>query len=330
VGNARIRSLNLTTGTFNTAVGGASANYGNSRWPTEYYVQPIGLNAHGGNLYFTDSTICTVGVWNRGTTSLTTNGVTVPAGKVSSLLGNSIGGCENWWTGGTKEGAVAQGTRVSTAQDTLKLSDGSLLVSFYDNACILKISNTGLVSQWLGLCSTSATVDGNVPDTTTVRLRNMRMMAEDPIVPGNFFVVTNSILSPAYVKYVNLSASAVTIAGVSVPAGQIKIVLSGIYSNGVAARENQICYANGYLGQAYLGPHSVICVDRTSGSVTLQVGPTGSTGAGGYPWIIDDHEGDPVANAKMTSPIGMTFDSNGNLYIADSSNQRVIMVKKWW
>jgi sugar lactone lactonase YvrE len=72
-------------------------------------------------------------------------------------------------------------------------------------------------------------------------------------------------------------------------------------------------------------------VDKVTGIITTVVGTgyyTGQLdGEGGDP-LDDLGDGGPATNASLNSPMGVDFDSNGNLLIADSFNNRIRKVDK--
>lgn len=73
----------------------------------------------------------------------------------------------------------------------------------------------------------------------------------------------------------------------------------------------------GQLGISLSQCHIVMLLDRT-GKLTRIAG-TGTSGFAG--------DGGPALNAHLSQPIGITFDSSGNLYIADMGNNRVRRVE---
>lgn len=57
------------------------------------------------------------------------------------------------------------------------------------------------------------------------------------------------------------------------------------------------------------------------GNITTVVGGAGGNGSAGY-----SGDGGPAASALLNGPVGLAMDSAGNLYIADSGNNRIRMV----
>ena len=71
--------------------------------------------------------------------------------------------------------------------------------------------------------------------------------------------------------------------------------------------------SSGNLFIADTGNHRIRKVD-TSGNISTVAG----TGALGF-----SSDGGPATSAKLFSPIGVALDSSGNLFIADSTNNRI-------
>lgn len=60
--------------------------------------------------------------------------------------------------------------------------------------------------------------------------------------------------------------------------------------------------------------HAVLKIDAGSGNISIFAG----TGSRGF-----DGDGGPATAARLSSPSGLAFDSTGNLFIADSDNNRI-------
>lgn len=73
----------------------------------------------------------------------------------------------------------------------------------------------------------------------------------------------------------------------------------------------------GVLCFSETGAHQVRCLKLENGSIRVVVG-TGKAGLSG--------DGGPAECAQLTRPMGISFDSLGNLYIADTGNQRIRLV----
>jgi trimeric autotransporter adhesin len=111
--------------------------------------------------------------------------------------------------------------------------------------------------------------------------------------------------------------------------GRIKAVTGaacrGSGGDGGPAVEACLSYANGLVEDAAgnlfigdLGNHRIRRVDHATGVITTVAG-TGEAGFGGG--FAGD--GGPASEAKLMSPQGVAVDAAGNLFIADSNNNRI-------
>lgn len=95
--------------------------------------------------------------------------------------------------------------------------------------------------------------------------------------------------------------------------GRVKTILGNLRSpSGLAFRSaGELCFAES-------GANRVRCIDLESHDVVVVAG-TGTAGFGG--------DGGSAECAELSRPSGISFDGVGNLYIADTGNQRVRMVR---
>ena len=89
-----------------------------------------------------------------------------------------------------------------------------------------------------------------------------------------------------------------------------------------AQLDGPVSIAIGPQGDVYISDTSNNRIRRvdSEGTITTFAG-TGET----WPWENPDSIGDggPAADARLRSPVGLAFDADGNLYIADSSHHRI-------
>ena len=102
------------------------------------------------------------------------------------------------------------------------------------------------------------------------------------------------------------------------------------YSGDVATFEDQICYSQGANANGHQYPHNVICLDRNTGVTTLRVGKISASTVKCATPQYDEEEGVLATSASLCGPWGLTFDSEGNLYIAEYISNNIRMVKRWY
>lgn len=339
--NGRIRALDLVTGAENTVVGQGLGNGDQDQEdPQDVYMRgPRGMAIVNNGLVFADkyesngtNRNCLVRVLNRNATTTTYWNTAVIAGKVSTIAGNYALGCAAF-TGGMEGGNA---TAASIYRPEGITSDGTnLYIAALQNHCILKVASNGTITRYAGTCGSVGDVNASPVDSTTVRLRYPATLAIDPTyaADGNMFVADQSDRTGSRVKYINKRASAVSIAGITIPANSIGTLFNtGGYTWGVATFDNQICYTSGHYNAGHLGSHNVICKRRDDplGNITLRVGPAdGSTDKGAIQ-NRQEQEGALATSATLASPYGLTFDDKGNLYISERNASVIRMVKKWW
>lgn len=335
--NYRIRSVNLETGAENTIIGAGLSGAGNSEDEDPLNVRMQGAHAlavHGNALLYADrngggggNRNCLIRALNRSGSASTFFNTTVAGGRVGSVAGNYSLGCNNF----SGEGGQARAARLDQPEGIT--SDGTnLYVSLYSDHCVVKIAPDGTITRYIGTCNAAGDVNG--PATgSTIRLRYPSTIIMDPRHPTNMFIADQSDRPTNKIKYVNLSGSDVTISGITVPNGQISSVYSaGGYGYGVAAFDNQICYTSGHNANGWSGSHNVQCKDRDNPipAITMLAGrPDGdATKAGNQ--SSTEQEGVPATSSTLWTPYGITFDADGNLYIAERQNYVIRMVKRWW
>jgi sugar lactone lactonase YvrE len=100
-----------------------------------------------------------------------------------------------------------------------------------------------------------------------------------------------------------------TFAGGAAPPNNILGTSSNLYGSPSVASDKA---GNIYFPDS--DEHVVLRLDATTGILTVVAG----NGTGGF-----SGDNGPATNAQLNQPLGVTLDSAGNLYIADSSNSRI-------
>lgn len=343
--NGRIRSMNLENGYLQTEIGrGVSDSNTDQEEPLYAYLYyPRSMITYNGFLIYSNwrgggvgaNIKCLVQAFNNNSVDELILGKSVVAGRVGIVAGNFPTGCQTWnplWEGGSATSAGLYNPWGLVTDNT------DMWVSNYAQHCIMKVDDSGNISRSIGSCGNTGNVSG-LMGSTNIRLNSPGAMIIDPAYAseGNFFFVDNFTggTAPAVsrIKYVNQSASAVSVGGISVGPGEIATIFNGesSYITALAAYDNQICYASGWSVYT-IGAHNVLCKNRddTLQATVLRVGKlTGSVPAGGLP-IDEEQEGILPTSATLSWPDGLAFDSEGNLYIAERGAHVIRMVKRWW
>lgn len=356
--NGRIRLIDMMTGYVSTFVGqGTSGNpTQDDDAPLNAFLRgPRGLSlATSGSvpfLLYADNqastavnTTCMVRALNLGTSSGTINGVSISAGRVSTIAGNYYSGCEPWNTApANSDGGVATNSQLMYPEGILHVNGTLIVASSYDH-CIEKVNSSGQISRLIGTCGTSGTADGN-GTAATLRYPTGLMLDPSYASDGNFFFVDQLDQATGKLRYANFRTSQVTIAGVPVGAGTatvpaVKTILniapagaSQSRLNAVALFDNQICYSSGDSGNANTGAHYIVCRDRSSAmaSITLMVGSNDANSSirGGAP-LNREQENINGINAQLGAPYGLDFDADGNLYVVEKYTHQVRMIRRWF
>lgn len=331
--NGRIRTINLNTGLVSTLLGKGIGN-GNieNETPVDVLTRQIrGLLILGSNLIYTDrgTNNCQVRIWNRSSSPATNIfGVDADTNSIVTIAGRYNLGCGIWDP--SYENALASTVRLNSVGGITHDSTGTY-ISNSASHCILKMDSAGIIRSHIGLCETSGNVNGSLAGTS-IRLRNPTFIVADPRHPGNLFIVDQTDVSPSAVKYANFSNSPIWISDIEVAAGQILSVASSSgYYSGFATFENQICFASGYPGNGDQGSHNVICKNRDddSGNVSIRIGPTDASLTRGGAALNGEQENVAGTSVRMYSPMGLTFDRDGNLYILENSSHVIRRVNRW-
>lgn len=353
--NRRLRQVDLLTGIISSPVGKGNGNpTTENEDPTNVFMQgPRGLRFidTGTNKFYVYSDAnsgtgtnrsCMLRAWNRFGPTASLFGVSIAPNRINTIAGDYNLGCNTW-------GATADNTNALSAPlynpDGLAIdSSGTMYIANYDDHCIIKMTSGGLVSKFTGNCGSSTGWPGaGLASTAVLRYPTGITMDANYAADGNFFFVDGLDQASGRIRYVNFRTSSLVLGGVSVPAGSAanpSITTIVFLSNagqgrlyGLAQFGSQLCYSSGDHGNPNNGAHNVTCRDLATalGSITLRVGPDEATSTvrGGGPLGIEQ-ENVASTSARMYAPVGLAFDSDGNLYISDRTNHLVRMVRRWF
>lgn len=340
--NGRLRSIDLVTGEENVEVSQGSNNISAEQEdPSDVWMRgPRDVIAFNGGYVFSEGSDgagvnrrCDVRVYNKNSTATNFWGTVVNPGKVATIAGNFVLGCQNWQA--AYDGAAA--TSVALYRPHGLTTDGTnLYIANQQVHCILKLDPAGIITRFAGKCNTLGNISTTPFNDEANRFRYPAKILIDPSYPtdGNMFVVDQTDSSTAgRLKYINTRGSAVTIADKTIPANSVGILFTNQGSGyGVAVYGDQICYTSGREGNGHLGQHNVVCYDRTDnlGNASIRIGPAnGSTTKAGIQFSQEE-EGVNSTSAHLFTPYGLEFDADGNLYISERDGHVIRKVNKWW
>ena len=182
-------------------------------------------------------------------------------------------------------------------------SAGNLYISDYFSNRIRRVDTSGTITTIAGTGTRGYTGDGGA--ATGANLNRPGGQAVDN--SGNLYIVDGG---NHRIRKVDTSGTITTVAGTGVRG------YSGDGGNAVEAQLAPASVAVDSAGNLYIsdsGNHRIRKVD-TSGTITTVAG----TGVRGY-----SGDGGKAVEARLNYPASVEVDTSGNLYITDSSNERI-------
>lgn len=286
VNNSRVRKVN-TSGIITTVAGNGSSTYSGDGGPATN----AGMNAWGvavdnsGNLFIADHS-------NNRIRKVDTNGI------ITTVAGDAGRGYSG-------DGVQATSTALDFPPDVVVDSVGNLFIADLDNHRVRKVNTNGIITTVAGNGSLANTGDGG--PATNASLCYPAGVALDGL--GKLFIAdfyTN------HVRVVNTSGVITNLAGIG-PAG-----FSG---DGGPATNAEL---NGCTGVAVDNSGNVYIADannqriRKVGANGLITTFAGHTNVAGYAG-----DGGLATNASLNYPGAVAVDGFGNLFIADTDNNRI-------
>ena len=221
-----------------------------------------------------------------------------PAGIISTIAGNGTFGYSG-------DGGPATQAQLRGPQGIGLDGAGNLYIADGSNYVVRKVDSAGIITTVAG--NPSAPFGGNFGDggpATSANIGFVQGLAVDG--PGNLYLTDGY----GHVRQVNLAGVISTLAG----NGQ-----SGNTGDGGPATAAAIGSGRGLLlsgSNLYVSTQSSVWwVDLSAGLIHLVSSPSVVPGFFG--------DGGPVSAAGFNQPFGMELDSGGNLFIADSGNNRI-------
>jgi len=224
-----------------------------------------------------------------------------PAGALRIVAGNGTAGYSG--DGGPATSAslmLSDGYQAGVALD----SAGNLFIGDVGNHRVRKVSVTGVITTVAGDGGSGFSGDGGL--ATSASLGSPTSVAVD--VSGNLFVLDMNVRRVRRVSAVGIITTIAGNGNVGFSGdGGPAVSASLNYPSGIALDQS----GNLFIAEIY---NRVRKVSAGSGVITTIVG-NGTFGFSG--------DGGPASSALVNEPFGLATDASGNLFIADSGNNRI-------
>lgn len=229
------------------------------------------------------------------------NGTNIPNNIISTVAGNG-----NISYSG--DGGPAVGTGVAGPAAVVFDTYGNMYVASGPHNRVRMVDLNGIIATVAGNGNEDYSGDGMAATNTSVY--NPNGLVFDPA--GNLFIATSS---NHRIRKVDINEVITTFAGTNYNSN-----IGGFSGDGGLASDATLNYpfglARDLLGNLYIadsGNNRIRMVD-TNGIITTVAG-NGSAAYGG--------DGGAATNGALNNPLGVVLDRQGNLYIADSGNDRI-------
>lgn len=224
----------------------------------------------------------------------------VSGGNINTIAGDGVGGYFG-------DNGAATSAEVNLPTGVTLDSSGNLYIADYDNSVIRKVSTTGTITTVAGDNGAGAGYSGDNAIATSAQLNQPISVAVDSA--GNMYIAdsTNN-----RIRKVTASTGFITTMTGS--------DLRGDQGDGGTASgaliDEPVGIAVDSAGNVYFSDSANHKIRKigVNGVITTVAG-NGNSGFSG--------DGGPATQAQLFYPRGIALDSQGNLYIADYSNQRI-------
>jgi len=224
------------------------------------------------------------------------------SGQISTVTGNGKGGFSG-------EKGPANRAQVDQPEGVAVDRAGNLFIADTGNYCIRRVDKAGLISTVVGTGTDGFLGDGG--PATRAQISGPRQIVIDGA--GNLFFADNG---NSRIRKVDTSGRITTIVGAG---GE------GFSGDGGPASRAKLNLPSGVAvdtdGNVYIADTSNNRIRRVDRAGTIRtIAGTGVKGFAG--------DNGPATAARLSNPEGVTVDNVGNVYIADSSNNRVRRVDR--
>ncbi len=286
---------------------------------------PGGVFVDGsGNIYIADSGNNVIRVVNPGATPVTIAGVTIQPGDIANVAGNGTICPDSATTCG--DGGAATSAELANPNGVFVDSAGNIFIADTDDYVIREVNTTGTISTVAGnyaQCTQTQTACGDGAAATSAQLN----------APYGVFVdlSENIYIADTFDNRIRVAANPsaaqpITIAGVSIPPGDIATV-AGTGARGYAGDNGSPTAANldTPFGLFVDTAGDIFIADTDNASIREVVAASGliQTVAGTPLTAGFSGDGGQSTSAELNFPSGLFGSSSGNLFIADTDNARI-------
>jgi hypothetical protein len=218
------------------------------------------------------------------------------AGIITTIAGTGVSGYAG-------DGGLATAALLGGPTGVIPDGKGNIYIVDYNNNVIRKIDTAGVITTVVGTGVAGYSGDGG--PATAATLQGVSAIALNS--KGKMFIADNQNF---VIRMVDTAGIITTVVGNGT---------GGYSGDGGPALSAQLTYPLGIIidpqDNLYIGDTYNNCIRKvdTAGIITTVAGIGGPTGA-------FSGDGGPAVNAQLNTPVGLSIDADGNLYIADASN----------
>lgn len=330
-GNSRVRVVRASTGLITTIAGSGTkcdpagktcGDGGSATGPNAALNLPLGVALDSaGNLYIADAADDKIRVVNMQATTMTLLGVAVRPGNIATVAGNGTA-CSNPTTA-CGDGGSPTAANLNNPQSVAFDSAGNLYIAdTRDDRVRMVTANGSSITSVVGMGRICQAPTGGCGDGGPASRANLQMPTSVFLDASNNIYIADSW--DQKIRFVNMQSASVTVFGVTVKAGDIGTVAgtgnAGSDGDGVATSVELNFPSSVFLDSA----GDLVIADTGNQSVRVMAsgGSNISTIAGGG----SGGDGGQATSAVLANPYNLAEDGAGNIYIADTANNRIRMV----
>ena len=226
-----------------------------------------------------------------------------PGGTITTFAGRDGGGAF------PADGSLATSARLDAPHGVAADAQGNVYISDTNNGRVYRVSPGGTITTFAGTGQSSFSGDGG--PATSARLYAPVGLAVDG--QGNVYIADSY---NQRVRKVNASGTITTFAGTG---------KQGSSGDGGPATSAQLQFPSAVAadaqGNVYIAgtPDNRVRKVSRGGTIATFAG----TGRGGF-----SGDGGPATSARLSRPLGVAADGQGNVYIADTANYRLRKVSR--